>query len=120
MAPKAVGKGTSKRKANGKDDRPSKKGSPTPEEGLPKKPSPPKHRIGKGLIRTSGPIIQVPDRRFLKHKDYVVEMMKSIIKYKDVDPCAEQGTEELGLSGLFDLAQVCPFLISFYLFIFYA
>ena len=37
-------------------------------------------------------------------------MIGSIIKDKDVDPCAEQGTEELGSSGLFDFARVRPFL----------
>ena len=36
-------------------------------------------------------------------------MMESIIKDEDVDFCAEQGTDELGSSGLFDLARVCPF-----------
>ena len=37
-------------------------------------------------------------------------MIGSIIKDKDVDPCTEQGTEELGSSGLFDFARVRPFL----------
>lgn len=118
--PKAIGKREPKRKANGKDDFPSKKVSTTPGEGLPKKLSPPKHGVGKGLMTTSSPVIQEPDHRLLTHKDYVIEMMESIIKDKDVEPCTEQGTEELGSSGLFDLAQVCPFLISLYLFVFYA
>jgi len=33
-------------------------------------------------------------------------MVGSIIRDKDVDPCAEQGTDELGVLGLFDLARV--------------
>lgn len=109
----------SKWKVDGKDDRPSKKMSITPGEGLPKKPSPPKHRAGKGLITTSGLVIQETDYCLLTHKDYTVEIMESIIKDKDVDPCAKQGTEELGSSGLFDLAQVHPFSISFYLSFFF-
>ena len=71
-------------------------------------------------MTTSGPIIQEPDRRLLTHKDYAVEMMGSIIKDKDVDPYAEQRTEELRSSGLFNLARARTFLISLYLFIFYA
>jgi len=34
-------------------------------------------------------------------------MIESIIKETDLDPCAEQLTEDLGASGLFDLARVC-------------
>ena len=117
-APKAIDKGVPKRKADG-DDRPFKKVSSTPEEELPKKPSLPKHRAGKGLMTTSGPVIKETDRRLFTHKDYVVEMMESIIKDQDADPCAKQGTEELGSSGLFDLAWVCLFLFSLYLFVFY-
>ena len=107
-APKAVSKGSAKRKGNGKDNHQSKKVSITPGEKLPKKPSPlkPKHGAGKGLMTTSSPITQDPNRRLLTYKDYALEMVKSIIKDKDVDPCAEQGTDDLGASGLFDLARV--------------
>ena len=110
--PKAIGKGATKRKGDGKDDRPSKKVFVIPREKLPKKPSPlkPKHRAGKGLMSTSGLVTQDPDHCLLIHKDYALEMMESIIRDKDVDPCAEQGTEELGASSLFDLARVCFFL----------
>ena len=38
--------------------------------------------------------------------------MESIIRDKDVDLCAEQATEELGASSLFDLARVRFFLCS--------
>ena len=84
---KAVGKGAQKRKANGKDNRPSKKVSTTPGEGLLKKPSPPKPKdgVGKGLMTTFGPVTQELDRRLITHKDYAVEMIGSIIKDKDVD-----------------------------------
>ena len=111
-APKAAGKGAPKRKADGKDNRPPKKASVTPGDKLPKKPSPPKpsHGVGKGLMTTSGPVTQGLDCRLLTHKDYVVEVMESIIKDKGVDPCAEQVTRELGASGLFDLTRVCFFL----------
>ena len=112
---KDVSKGASKRKGDGKDNHPSKKVSVTPGEKLPKKLSPPKpkHGIVKGLMTTAGLVIQDLDRHLLTHKDYALEMVGSIIRDKDVDPCAEQGTEELGASGLFDLAQVCFFLFSF-------
>ena len=93
LAPKAVGKWAPKRKADRKDDCPSKKVSTTSGEGLPKKSLPPKHGVGKGLMMTSGPVTQELDCRLLTHKDYTVEMMGSIIKDKDVDPCAEQRTE---------------------------
>ena len=91
LAPKAVSKGSAKRKGNGKDDHPSKKVSVTPGEKLPKKPSPlkPKHGAGKGLMTTSSPITQDPNCRLLTYKDYALEMVKSIIRDKDVDPCAE-------------------------------
>ena len=46
-----------------------------------------------------------------------MEVIESIIKDKDVDPCAKQATEELGASGLSDLARVCVFL-SFFLYSF--
>ena len=73
LALKAVGKGVPKRKANEKDDRPSKKVSLTPGEELLKKPSPPKHGAGKGLMTTSGPVVKEIDSRLLTHKDYAVE-----------------------------------------------
>lgn len=57
-APKAVKKGVPKRKADGKEDCPSKKATVTPRDKYPKKPSPPKpsHGASKGLMMTSGPI----------------------------------------------------------------
>ena len=112
---KAVSKGATRRKDDGKDDRMSKNAPVTLGEKLPKKPSPPKpkHGAGKGLMTTSGPVSQDPNRHLITHKDYALEMVGSIIRDKDVDPCAEQGTNELEVSGLFDLAQVCFFLCSY-------
>ena len=43
------------------------------------------------------------------HKEHAVEMDELIIKDTDLDPCAEQTTEELRASGLFDLSRVHPF-----------
>ena len=105
-----------KRKANGKDNHPSKKVSVTPSDKLPKKLSPPKpsHRVGKKLITTSGLVTQGPNRRLFTYKDYAVEVIESIIKDKDVDPCVEQMMEELKASGLFGLSQVHLFLFPFF------
>ena len=57
-APKAVGKKVPKRKADGKDNRPSKKVTVTPGDRLSKKPSPPKlsHGADKGLMMMLSPI----------------------------------------------------------------
>ena len=118
----AVGKGSPKREADGKDNHPSKKVIVTPRDKLPKKPSPlkPSHGAGKRLMTTSSPVSQGPDHHLLSHKDYAVEMIESIIKDKDVHLYAEQMTKELVVSGLFYLARVCLFLFSFsFLFIHY-
>ena len=90
-APKAVTKGAAKRNGDGKDDHPYKKVSVTPREKLPKKPSPlkPRHGVGKGLMMTSGPVIQDPDYSLLTYKDYALEMVESIIRDKDVNLCAK-------------------------------
>ena len=116
--PKAIGKGAMKRKGDRKDDCPSKKASITPGKKLPKKPSPLKHEAGKGLMTMPGPITQDSERRLLTHKDYAIEMLESIIKDKDTDPCVGQATGELGDSGLFDLDWVSIFYSFFYSFIF--
>ena len=56
FAPKGVTKGSSKRKNEGKDDRPFKKGLAFPVSDKPKKSLLPKpsHRAGKGLMTTTG------------------------------------------------------------------
>ena len=64
----------------------------------------------------SGLVTQGSDCRLLTHKEYAVKMIESIIKDTDVDPYAKHMTEELGVSGLFDLARVRLFL---YFFLFY-
>ena len=106
-----------KRKNDGKDDCPSKKHAVNVEDRSLKKPMLPKtgHGVGKGLMMTSGLVTQGSDRRLLMHKDYGIEMIGSIIRDKDVDPFAKLGTDELGASGLFDLAWVC-----FYIFLIHA
>ena len=107
--PKAVFKGSAKRKANGEDDRPPKKVAVTPGDAHPKK-SPPKpgRGTGKGMTISTGPIIEGP-YFLLTDKDYAVEEVQSLIKPTDVDSCAELGTEEIGASALFDLTRVNPF-----------
>ena len=119
-APKVFEKGVLKRKADGKDDCPPKKVFVPPGDKLLKKSSPPKpsHGASKGLMTTSGPVTQGLDHRLPTHKDYAIEVIESIIKDKDVDPCAEQMTEELGASGLFDLARVRLFPFFFFFFFF--
>lgn len=76
-APKIVGKGVPKRKAGGKNDRPSKKVSVTPREKQSKNPSPPKqsHGTGKGLMTSLSPVTQ-GTCHLLTHKGYAVKMVK--------------------------------------------
>nr|POE52703.1 hypothetical protein CFP56_17656 [Quercus suber] len=52
-----------------------------------------------------GPATQGAIRRLLTHKQYTVEMVHSIIKETDLNPCADQTTEDLGALGLFDLSR---------------
>ena len=92
--PKTVSK-VSKRKPDGKDNRPKRKS--------PLKSS---HGVGKGVMTSSGPVIEGP-RCLLTHKDYAVEEVGSFIKPTDIGPCDLLGTEDLGTSSLFDLARVC-------------
>ena len=102
-------------KAEGKDDRSLKKGTVTPGDKQFKKLLPPKpsHGAGKGLMTATGPVT-LGTSHLLTHKGYAVEMVKSIIKKMDLDPCAEQETKDLGASGLFDLSRVCSFTRLFY------
>ena len=114
-APKVIRKGSLKRKNEGKANRPLKKGSVILVGNKQKKlsPSKPNHRAGKGLMTATGPVTQGTVRRLLMHKEHAVEMVESIIKDVDLDPCAEQMTEESGVSGLFDLFRVHLFLLLF-------
>ena len=61
----------------------------------------------------TGPVVEGP-RRLLTHKDYAVEEVQSLIKQTAVDSCAELGTEELGVSALFDLTRVNLFSWLFF------
>ena len=116
LAPRVVGKGALKRKPDGKDDHPPKKPVVTVGDKSLKKLTPPKtgHGVGKGLMTSLGPIAQGPDHFLLAHKDYAIEMVGSLIRDKDIDPCAKEGIDELGVSGLFDLTRVrFPLSLSF-------
>ena len=56
-----------------------------------------------------GPVTQGAVCRLLTHKDHAIEMVDSVIKETDLDPCANQTTEDLKASSLFDLLRVCSF-----------
>jgi len=59
-----------------------------------------------------GLVIEEP-HCLLTHKDYVVVEVESLIKPTNIDPCAQLGTEELGVSALFDLTRVSlPFWLT--------
>ena len=111
-APKVATKEAFKRKKDEKDNRPCKKGpgTPTRDKQL-KQSSPPKpsHGVGKELMTRKGLIAQGAVCHLLTHKEHAIEMVESIIKEMDLNPCAEQMTEDLGASGLFDLFRVCFF-----------
>ena len=106
-APKTVSK-VSKRKPDGKDDRPSKRTAVTPGDASPKRKSPlkPSHGAGKGVMTSYGPVIEGP-YCLLTYKDYAVGEVGSFVKPTDIGPCDLLGTEDLGASTLFDLTRVC-------------
>ena len=90
-APKDITKVTSKRKSEGKDNHPLKKGPVVPtgdklKNSVPFKPS---YRVGKGLMMSTSPVIQGSICCLLTHKEHVVEVIESIIKDTDMDPYAE-------------------------------
>ena len=58
-------------------------------------------------MMVKGPIAQGVVHHLLMHMEHVVEMVESIIKETDLDPCAKQTTEDLGASCLFYLSRVC-------------
>ena len=58
-------------------------------------------------MTVKGPITQGAVHRLLTHKEHAIEMVESIIKETNLDPCAEQTIEDLGASSLFDLSRVC-------------
>ena len=91
-APKTVAK-VSKRKPGKKDNRPSKKAIVTPGDVPPKKKSPLKSSqgAGKGVMTSSGPVIEGPCC-LLTYKDYAVEEVESFIKLTDIAPSDQLGT----------------------------
>nr|POE53886.1 hypothetical protein CFP56_27572 [Quercus suber] len=99
-----------KRRGVDKDDRLTMKATGqsvrTNREDQPQKsPSPPCHGTDKGLMSAHGLVVSSSIQRLVSHKDYAVEMVNSIIKDTDLDECGEHANEDLGVSGLFDLAR---------------
>ena len=54
-------------------------------------------------------------RRLLTHKDYVIELVESIIKDKDVDPYAEEMTRTWGHQASLTLLGYISSFLSFFL-----
>ena len=107
LAPKSINK-VSKRKPNVDDDRPSKRTAVTPGDASSKRKSPlkPSYGVGKGIMTSSGPVIEGPCC-LLTHKDYVVGEVGSFVKPTDIGPYDLVRTEDLGVSAHFDLTRVC-------------
>ena len=106
-APKSVSKAP-KRKANGDDAHPSKKTVVIPGDVSPKGKSSlkPSHGVGKGVMTSSGPVLEGLSC-FLTHKAYAVGEVDSFVKSTDLKPCDLVGTEDLGVSTLFDITRIC-------------
>ena len=118
--PKSVSK-VSKRKPDGDDDRPSKRTAVTPGDASPKGKSPlkPSHGVGKGIMTSTGPVIEGP-YCLLTHKGYAVGEVGSFVKPTNIEPCDLVWTEDLGASALFDLTRVCSlFQVKLILFLTY-
>ena len=105
--PKSVSK-VSKRKLDENDDCPSKRTAVTPGDASPKGKSSfkPSHGVGKGLMTSSGPVIEGPCC-LLTYKGYAVEEVGSFVKPTDLEPCDLVGTEDLGALALFYITRVC-------------
>ena len=105
--PKSVSK-VSKRKLDKDDDRPSKRTVVTPGDTSPNRKSSlkPSHGAGKGIMTSSGPVIEGP-YCLLTHKNYVVGEVGSFVKPTDIEPCDLVGIEDLGALALFDITRVC-------------
>lgn len=56
-----------------------------------------------------GPVVSDLVQRLITHREYVVEMVNSIIKKTNLDPCGEHTTKDLGDSGLYDLLRVLSY-----------
>ena len=105
--PKSINK-VSKRKPDGDDDRPSKRTAVTPGDSSPKGKSSlkPSHGAGKGVMTSSGPVLEGPCC-LLTHKGYAIGEVGSFVKPTDLEPCDLVGTEDFGVSTLFDITRVC-------------
>ena len=111
-APKSVSK-TPKRKADGDGARPSRKTIAIPGDASLKGKSAlkPSHGAGKEAMTSSGPIPEGPSC-LLTHKAYAVGEVGSFMKLMDLEPCDLVGTEDLGLSALFEITKVCLLFTS--------
>ena len=78
-------------------------GDTSPERKSPLKPS---YGAGKGVMTSSGPVIEGPCC-LLTHNDYAIGEVGSFVKPTDIGPCDLVGMEDLGASALFDLTRVC-------------
>ena len=110
--PKSVGK-VSKRKTDKDDDHPSKKTVVTPGDASSKGKSSlkPSHGAGKGVMTSSGPVLEGPCC-LLTHKGYTIGEVGSFVKLTDLEPCDLVETEDLGASALFDITRVCLLLLD--------
>ena len=109
---KSVSK-VSKRKIDRDDDRLSKKTVVTPSDASSKGKSSfkPSHGVGKGVMTSSGSILEGPCC-LLTHKGYAVGEVGSFVKLTDLEPCDLVETEDFGASALFDITKVCLLLLD--------
>nr|POE71101.1 hypothetical protein CFP56_27106 [Quercus suber] len=54
-------------------------------------------------MTAQGPTTSGPVQRLVSYKEYVVEIVQSIIKDTDMYVCGKHATEDLGVSGIFVL-----------------
>ena len=104
--PKSVSK-VFKRKSDGDDDRSPKQTAITSGDASPKGKSSlkPSHGAGKGVMTSSGPVLEGPCS-FLTHKGYAIGEVGSFVKPTDLESCDLVGMEDLGASTLFDITRV--------------
>ena len=104
--PKSASK-ASKRKSDGNDALPSKKTVVIPGDASPKGKSSlkPSHGAGKGVMTSSGPVLEGTSC-LLTHKAYAVREVGFFVKPTDLKPCDLVGTEDLGALALFDITKV--------------
>ena len=111
-APKTVSKAT-KGKADGDGTRPSKKTVTIPGDASSEGKSAfkPSHGAGKGAMTSSGPVPEGPSC-LLTHKAYAVGEVGSFVKPTNLESCDLVGTEDLGVSALFNITRVCLLFTS--------